>query len=63
MPIVTIATLIGRIYPILRAVAKATKRSSRGGKKITPEERDEIIAIALGGFAGVLEDVIPESEE
>lgn len=62
MPIVTIAVLIGRIYPILRKLIKATKKKSRGGKRITPEERDEIIAVALGGFAGVLEEIIPEPE-
>jgi len=62
VPIITIAALIGRIYPILRAVIKATKRKSRGGKAITPEERVEIIAVALGGFADVLEEVIPGVE-
>lgn len=65
MPIalVTAAALIGRIYPIIRQVIRATRKKSAGGKKITLEERDEILAVAMGQFGDILEDVIPGGED
>ena len=51
--------LLLRLLPAITKLVKSTKRSSDGGKRITPDERDEI----LGALFGEVEEVIGDFVE
>lgn len=52
--------IAARLIPVIREFAKATKKNSDGGKRITPQEKAKIIGAALGGIGEELEAVIDE---
>ena len=47
--------IIVAIVGALSAVAAATRRASDGGARITPAERDEILAAVIEAILGVLD--------
>lgn len=51
--------LLLRLLPAITKLVKATKKNSDGGRKITPDERDEI----LGALFGTVEEVIGDFVE
>ena len=51
--------LLLRLLPAITKVVKATRKGSDGGKRITPDERDEI----LGALFGEVEEVIGDFVE
>jgi hypothetical protein len=47
--------LVARLLPVLRELVRATRKTSDGGRRITPAERDQILAVALGSIRSELE--------
>lgn len=54
--------LVPKIVAIIKRVLRAVNKSSPGGKRITPEERDEIIWGAAAEVAKELDKHLPKAE-
>ena len=47
--------ILRKLLPVVKEVFTATRKKSDGGKRITPEERQQIIAAALPKMAAILD--------
>lgn len=46
--------IVTQLIPVVREVVRATSRQSPGGKRITPEEFEAILQLALDKIARIL---------
>ena len=60
---VTAWQIATKLIPAIRAFAIALKKSSEGGKKVTPRERDQILGALMGKLGGEFEDIIDRHNE
>lgn len=51
--------IVQEVFPVISETVRAASKDSPGGKRITPEERDIIIASALARLGKILEDNLP----
>jgi len=54
--------LVAIVVRALSGIAAATKKDSAGGKKITPDERDEILGAVVSALADYLDGVVDEDD-
>ena len=50
--------LIAKLLPIVRAIIAATKKDSEGGKKVTKDEIEDIVAAHLDDVVTVVLDAV-----